>query len=76
MQSGVCAALRSAGIDHYDFKHPRVGENGFHWSEVMPSYRRLPANLVTPELMYKMVDFVAPSLWDLLGWLGVRGSRT
>lgn len=28
-------------------------------------------NEVTPELMYKMVDYIAPSLFDLLGWLGV-----
>lgn len=27
---------------------------------------------VTPELMYRMVDFVTPSLFDLLGWLGVE----
>ncbi len=25
-----------------------------------------------PELMAKMVDHIAPSLFDLLGWLGVR----
>lgn len=29
-------------------------------------------NEVTPELMYKMVDFIALSLFDLLGWLGVE----
>lgn len=27
---------------------------------------------VTPELMYRMVDYLAPSLFDLLGWLGVE----
>lgn len=27
---------------------------------------------VTPELMYRMVDYIAPSLFDLLGWLGVN----
>lgn len=27
---------------------------------------------VVPELMYKMVDYLAPSLFDLLGWLGVE----
>jgi hypothetical protein len=27
---------------------------------------------VTPELMYRMVDFIAPTLGDLLGWLGVQ----
>lgn len=26
----------------------------------------------TPELMYKMVDHLSPSLFDLLGWLGVK----
>lgn len=26
----------------------------------------------TPELMYKMVDYLAPTLFDLLGWLGVE----
>lgn len=26
----------------------------------------------TPELMYKMVDHLAPSVFDLLGWLGVK----
>lgn len=27
---------------------------------------------ITPELMYLMVDYLAPSLFDLLGWLGVE----
>lgn len=27
---------------------------------------------VEPDLMYKMVDYLAPSLFDLLGWLGVE----
>jgi hypothetical protein len=26
----------------------------------------------TPELMYKMVDYIAPTMMDLLGWLGVE----
>ncbi len=29
-------------------------------------------NPVEPELMYRMVDYLAPSLFDLLGWLGVE----
>lgn len=33
MQPGVCAALRSAGIDHYDFKNP-AGGTGFSWRQV------------------------------------------
>lgn len=138
MQAGVVAGLRSApGFEVYDFKHPAPGNEGFHWSEVMPSYDHetcqmddylkalehpiseagfrsdfdamkwadtcvlvLPcgrsAHLelgwfvgqgkrtailldgdlndgqVTPELMYKMVDYVAPSFFDLITWLGVE----
>lgn len=26
---------------------------------------------VEPELMYRMVDYLAPSVFDLIGWLGV-----
>ena len=140
MQQAVVLTLRAAGIDCYDFKHPAPGNEGFHWTEVMPSYPRvgpgspealadaneyvaalehpiavdgfasdfdamndcdtcvlvlpcgrsahlelgwfvgqdkntailLDGPSVTPELMYKMVDYVAPSLLDLLGWLGVE----
>ena len=136
IQTAVCAALRSAGLEHYDFKNPKPGDHGFHWSEVgMPSYDRetnsavpideylqgiehpralegfksdfdamqacdtcvlvlpcggsahlelgwfvgqgrktaiLGEDPMIPELMYKMVDYIAPSLFDLLGWLGVE----
>jgi hypothetical protein len=132
----VVAALRAAGIAHYDFRHPVPGNDGFSWKEVMPELMYnghfegtvsqsqyvdalahpvaesgfkldfeamemcdtcvlvLPSGRsshlelgwfvgqgrktavllddpVTPELMYKMVDYIAPSLFDLLGWLGV-----
>jgi len=136
MQTAVVAGLRAAGREVYDFKNPRPGDEGFHWSEVgMASYDRatnsavpvdeyltgiehpiaqagfasdfdamekcdtcvlvLPcgrsAHLelgwfvgqgrrtavllddpVTPELMYRMVDFIAPTFGDLLGWFGVQ----
>lgn len=132
MQVGVCAALRSAGIDHYDFKNPPNG-SGFAWHEVKNGVPHIPygetvddylkmlehpraiegyvsdfeamekadtfvlvlpcgrsAHLelgwavgmgkrtailmddpCEPELMYKMVDYITPSCFDLLGWLGV-----
>jgi len=33
VHADVCAALRSAGIDHYDFKNPAAG-TGFSWRQV------------------------------------------
>lgn len=32
----------------------------------------LDGDEVIPELMYKMVDHISPSIHDLLGWLGVE----
>lgn len=31
-----------------------------------------PEDTLTPELMYKMVDHIAPTIMDLLSWLGVQ----
>lgn len=132
----VFAVLTAAGIEHYNFKEPGAGRNGFAWQEVMPSFdyvwqqcpkdeyiaalehpravegftsdfdamksadrfvlvlpcgksahlelgwaigQGLPTAILLehrpmlqPELMYKMVDHIAPSVFDLLGWLGVK----
>lgn len=142
MHTAVCAALRSAKIDHYDFRNPPNGA-GFGWPEVKTSekisvgahsigakgsdwesiddylamltheraiegfeadfnammqadvfllvlpcgksahlelgwavgQRKYTAILaedpIEPELMYRMVDYISPDLFDLLGWLGV-----
>lgn len=31
-----------------------------------------PEEMIVPELMYKMVDHISPSMYDLLGWCGVK----
>lgn len=134
MHPAVVAALRAAGIGHYDFRNP-AGRTGFSWKDVGGSplgpeneresvnrYLEMlehPAAIVgfesdlaamrradtfvlvlpcgrsahlelgwavgqgkrtailledptVPELMYRMVDYLATSLVDLLGWLGVE----
>jgi hypothetical protein len=138
MQPGVCAVLKAAGIDHYDFRNPPDGA-GFSWREVkhadipgikakvadwenVDEYLRMVAHPravegfradfeamqradtfvmvlpcgksahlelgwavgagkrtiilledpVEPELMYRMVDEMVTSIFDLLGVLGVE----
>jgi hypothetical protein len=39
LQPGVVAALRSMGHEVYDFKNPRPGDNGFHWSDIDPRWQ-------------------------------------
>lgn len=38
-QPAVVAALREAGHEVYDFRHPSPGNDGFHWSDVDPDWR-------------------------------------
>ena len=33
-QQAVVAALRAAGHDVYDFRNPKPGDDGFHWTEI------------------------------------------
>lgn len=130
----VVASLRERGHEVYDFKNPREGDHGFHWSDVgMPTYDRatnsdvpvheylsgiehpialagfrsdfeamewadtcvlvlpcgrsahlelgwfvgagrrtailLDGPMVTPELMYRMVDLRTPDLDEVCDWV-------
>lgn len=37
-QPEVVAFLRNLGDDVYDFRNPKRGDNGFHWSEIDPNW--------------------------------------
>lgn len=126
-QPEVVKALRSKGYDVYDFRSPRPGNRGFHWSDIDPEWqlwgpRRFrealqhpiakegfaldmealtDADVVIlvmpcgrsahlefghaigrgahgailladgePELMYGMADLLAPTLDEIIQWLG------
>ena len=38
-QSVVVSALRDEGHEVYDFKNPKPGNHGFHWSEIDPYWK-------------------------------------
>lgn len=38
-QQAVVADLRDAGHEVYDFRNPRPGHGGFHWSEIDPRWQ-------------------------------------
>ena len=40
LYDGVIEVLRAAKVPLFDFKHPRPGEHGFHWSEIDKDYRQ------------------------------------
>lgn len=39
-QPYVVSALRAIGHTVYDFKNPKSGDNGFHWSEIDPNWKQ------------------------------------
>jgi hypothetical protein len=41
-QPAVCAVLKAAGIEHYDFRNP--GGTGFAWSEIDPNWMQWTAD--------------------------------
>lgn len=60
MQPAVVKALTDAGHEVYDFRHPAEDDDGFHWSEVMKSYRRvgpgMPEQLADTEEYLEALD--------------------
>jgi hypothetical protein len=39
-QPAVVEALRAAGHEVYDFKHPNGKDDGFHWSSIDPNWQK------------------------------------
>lgn len=40
IQPAVASGLRLMGHDVYDFRNPKDGDNGFHWSEIDPNWEQ------------------------------------
>jgi hypothetical protein len=38
-QPAVVSALKAQGHAVYDFRNPKDGDNGFHWSEIDPNWK-------------------------------------
>jgi hypothetical protein len=39
IQQQIVAQLRAVGFDVYDFKNPKPGDKGFHWSEIAEAWK-------------------------------------
>lgn len=52
-QQSVCATLKAAGIEHYDFRNPE-GQTGFAWSEIDPNWQSWTADQYIEALFHPL----------------------
>lgn len=67
-QQGVVHTLRTAGFDVYDFKHPKPGDDGFHWSEIDPAWQSWTPEQYIKALEHPVAEDGFKSDMDALVW--------
>lgn len=67
-QPGVVASLRAAGHEVYDFKNPRPGDNGFHWSAVDGGWKSWDAGRFRAALSHPIAEAGYRSDKDAMDW--------
>lgn len=67
-QPEVVQALRNMGHEVYDFRNPREGDNGFHWSEIDPAWELWTPERYLEYLSHPMAVTAFASDMDALGW--------
>lgn len=70
-QPDVVAALRGAAHDVYDFRNPRDGDNGFHWSQIDPEWKTWSPEKYRSCLSHPIADAGFRSDMDALRWCDV-----
>lgn len=55
-QQLVVQYLREQGFEVYDFKNPRAGDSGFHWSEIDPEWKSWDADRFIQALHHPIAD--------------------
>lgn len=71
LQPEVVKALRDAGHEVYDFKNPREGDNGFHWSDIDPDWKNWDTYLYREMLGHPVAEKGFKSDFDAMLWANV-----
>jgi hypothetical protein len=67
-QPTIVAVLRDAGHEVYDFRHPRAGDEGFHWSEIDPGWQSWSPEQFRDSLGHPLTRRGFASDFDAMGW--------
>jgi len=68
IQPIAVSVLRSAGHVVYDFKNPREGDNGFHWSELSPNWMEWTTVEYIKALEHPVAEAGFKSDFDAMKW--------
>lgn len=64
----IVTALREAGHEVYDFRHPAAGDTGFHWSEIDPDWQQWTSREYIAGLLHPLAQEGFRADWDALMW--------
>lgn len=64
----VVEALRGLGHEVYDFKNPRPGDHGFHWSEIDPNWQQWTVEVYRDALEHPIAISGFNSDWNAMQW--------
>jgi len=71
IQPEVVQALRNAGHEVYDFRNPKEGDNGFHWSEIDPDWQGWTPEKYRDCLNHPVAESDFKSDFDAMEWADV-----
>jgi hypothetical protein len=71
LQPGVVRALRAAGHEVYDFRNPKPGDNGFHWSDIDPDWQNWTPEEYREGLKHPVAYAGFKSDFDAMKWADV-----
>ena len=71
IQPSVVVALREAGHEVYDFKNPREGDKGFHWSEIDPEWKDWTPEKYRECLSHPIAESGYKSDFDAMEWADI-----
>lgn len=67
-QPGVVAALREAGHQAYDFRHPKPGDDGFSWREIEPGWESWTTEQYVAALQHPISQRGFRNDWEGMQW--------
>lgn len=68
LQRDVVRTLRMHGHEVYDFKNPKPGDNGFHWSAIDPNWKDWKPHEYRSALRHPIAEQGFASDWNAMVW--------